>query len=47
MNPSPLFETTMDPSSRKLMEVKIGDKEDAEKLFTSLMGSKPPVARVG
>ena len=40
MNPEQLWETTMDPSKRKLIQVKINDAADTEQAFTMLMGDK-------
>ena len=40
MNPEQLWETTMDPSKRKLLRVSIQDGADVEKVFTMLMGDK-------
>ena len=40
MNPEQLWETTMDPSKRKLIQVKINDAADTEHAFTMLMGDK-------
>ena len=40
MNPEQLWETTMDPARRKLIQVKINDAADTEQAFTMLMGDK-------
>ena len=40
MNPEQLWETTMDPAKRKLIQVKINDAADTEQAFTMLMGDK-------
>jgi DNA gyrase subunit B len=38
MNPNQLWETTLDPEARTLLQVKIDDLADAEDLFSKLMG---------
>ena len=40
MNPEQLWETTMNPSGRKLMQVLIEDNTEAERMVTVLMGDK-------
>ena len=38
MNPEQLWETTLDPNSRHLLQVKITHFDEAEQVFSTLMG---------
>ncbi|MEN8199002.1 MAG: DNA topoisomerase (ATP-hydrolyzing) subunit B [Thermodesulfobacteriota bacterium] len=40
MNPEQLWDTTMNPQNRSLVQVSIGEAEQADDIFTTLMGDK-------
>ncbi|MDP2691111.1 MAG: DNA topoisomerase (ATP-hydrolyzing) subunit B [bacterium] len=42
MNPEQLWETTMDPEKRNLLQVNIEDAEESDRIFEVLMGSMVP-----
>jgi len=42
MNPEQLWETTMNPANRMLKQIRIEDAEEADQVFTMLMGDEVP-----
>ena len=38
MNPEQLWKTTLDPTVRTLLQVRVGDVENAAEVFSTLMG---------
>ena len=38
MNPEQLWKTTLDPAVRTFLQVNVGDKDEAEGVFSTLMG---------
>lgn len=38
MNPEQLWETTLDPTKRSLLQVRVNHADEAEEVFSTLMG---------
>ncbi len=45
MNPEQLWETTMDPARRNLLQVTVSDAEEADRVFNMLMGNNPQLRK--
>ncbi len=45
MNANQLYETTMNPETRTLLQVTVDDAEEADAIFSLLMGEQPELRR--
>lgn len=45
MNPEQLWETTMNPETRMISQIHLGDAEEADRVFSMLMGEEVPPRR--
>jgi DNA gyrase subunit B len=45
MNAKQLYETTMEPKTRRLLKVDVRDAAEASRIFSMLMGEDVPIRR--